>query len=227
MDNKEKIFIFGASGHAKVVIDIVERQGLYDIAFLADDDMCLNGCNVYGYLVIGGKPELLASGVRKGIVAIGSNAARAGVAAWLADNGIDQVSAVHPSAQLARGVEIGAGSVVMAGTVINSDTWIGRNAIINSRVSIDHDCRIADASHIAPGATLCGTVRVGTGSFVCAGATVIPNLTIGNNTVIGAGSTVIGDIPDNVTALGSPARVLKRNSAGPGVVGTPEGDTKK
>lgn len=65
----------------------------------------------------------------------------------------------------------------MAGTVINSDTRIGCNVIINSRTSIDHDCCIGDASHIAPGATLCCTVRVGAGSFICAGATVIPNLT--------------------------------------------------
>jgi len=80
---KEKIFVFGASGHAKVVIDVIEQQGLYDIPFLADDDPGLKGATVYGYQVIGGKTELLASGIKRGIVAIGSNKARCAVSTWL------------------------------------------------------------------------------------------------------------------------------------------------
>src|SRR5690348_11271827 len=98
----EKIVVYGASGHAKVVIDIVERQGLYEVAFLVDDDPLLAGKEVYGRLVLGGKRELLSTPVRKGIVAIGSNRARRDVAGWLVENGFELVTAVHPSAQLAR-----------------------------------------------------------------------------------------------------------------------------
>ena len=88
---KEKIFVFGASGHAKVVIDIIERQELYDIAFLVDDDPALSDTFFYGYRVIGGKQELLAVDdlVCAGIVAIGSNRARSAVAAWLTENEFD------------------------------------------------------------------------------------------------------------------------------------------
>lgn len=206
----EKIFVFGASGHAKVVIDIVERQGLYQIAFLVDDDQKLKGTDLYGYQIVGGKADLLLhrEQLSCGIVAIGSNAARIKVAAWLGKNGFCLVSAVHPSAQLARGVTVGAGSAVMAGAVLNADTIIGSNAIINTRASIDHDCIIGDGVHVAPGATLCGTVKVGAGSFVCAGTTVIPNLCLGENVIVGAGSTVIRDVPSNVTVIGSPARLL-------------------
>lgn len=208
---KEKIFVFGASGHAKVVIDIIERQGLYDIVFLVDDDPSLKGTEFYGYHVIGGKMELLevrdqVCGV---VIAIGSNRARISVAKWLIDNHFDLVSAIHPSAQLGRGVTVDVGTVIMAGVVINSDSRVGRNVIVNTRVSIDHDCIVGDGVHIAPGTTLCGTVGIGEGTFVCAGATVIPNLTIGNNVVIGAGSVVIRNVPDNVTVVGSPSRVLK------------------
>jgi len=210
MSNLEKIFIFGASGHAKVVIDIIERQGLYCIDFLADDDPTLKDTDFYGYRVIGGKTELLASGIKRGIVAIGSNRARCAVASWLADNGFGLVSAVHPSAQLGRGVTVDVGTVVMAGVVVNSDTSIGRNVIINTKASIDHDCCIGDGVHIAPGATLCGTVDVGTGSFVCAGVTIIPNQSIGKHVIIGAGSTVIKDVPDGVTVVGSPAKNVKQ-----------------
>lgn len=205
---KEKIFVFGASGHAKVVVDVIERQGAYEIEFLVDDDPALKGSTVYGYRVIGGKQELIDSGVRRGIVGIGSNKARCNVSAWLAAQGMELVSAVHPSAQIARGVTIGSGSVVMAGAVINSDAAVGYDVIINTGATVDHDCSIGDGVHIAPGATLCGTVTVGAGSFICAGATVIPNLFIGKGVVCGAGSTVIKDVPDDITVAGTPAKQL-------------------
>lgn len=206
---REKIFVFGASGHAKVVIDIIERQGRYEIAFLADDDAALKGSEVYGYRVIGSRPELLDSGIRRGVVAIGGNSPRSSVAAWLTANSFELVSVIHPAAQLARGVAIGNGTVIMACAAVNSDTAIGHNVIINTRASIDHDSNIGDGVHIAPGATLCGNVTVGPGTFVCAGSTIIPNMTIGSNVVVGAGSTVIENTPDNATVVGVPARIIK------------------
>lgn len=209
---REKIFVFGASGHAKVVIDIIERQELHDIIFLVDDDHVLKGTEFYGYQVIGGKTELLEvrHQISGGIVAIGSNWARNAVATWLEANGFKLCSAVHPSAQLGRGVKIGNGTVVMAGAVINSDASIGNNVIINTRSSIDHDCTISDGVHIAPGSTLCGSVKVGAGTFVCASATIIPNILIGTNVTIGAGSTVVRNVEDGVTVVGSPAASVRR-----------------
>ena len=205
---KEKVFIFGNSGHAKVVIDIIEREGRYDIAFLVDDDPTLKNIDFYGYRVIGGKQELLAGRERisSGIVAIGSNSARNSVATWLMAHGFNLVTAIHPSAQVGRGVAVGSGSVIMAGSVINSDSRIGRNVIVNTRAGIDHDCTIGDDVHLAPGTVLCGSVTIGDGTFVCAGSTIIPNLTIGSHVTIGAGSTVIRDVPDGVTIMGSPAK---------------------
>jgi len=208
MVNKEKIFVFGASGHAKVVIDIIEKQGCYEIVFLADDDLKLKGNSVYGYQVIGGKNELIESDIRLGIVAIGSNSARISVARWLITSGFELVSAIHPSAVIARGVSIGCNCVIMAGAVINSDCHVGDSVIVNTRASIDHDCIIGNGVHLAPGTTLCGAVTVGESSFVCAGVTIIPNLCIGSNVVIGAGSTIIRNLPDNVKAVGSPARIF-------------------
>ena len=208
--NKEKILVFGASGHAKVVIDVLERQGSYEVACLIDDDLGLKGKTFFGYDVIGGKDELLAmverpSGV---IVAIGSNHARTQVAKWLIDNDFELISSVHPSVQLGREVGIGSGSVFMANTVVNSGTWIGNNVIVNTKASIDHDCVIEDGVHVAPGATLCGSVRIGSRSFIGAGATVAPNLSIGKDVTVGAGATVVKDVPDGVTVVGTPAKTL-------------------
>lgn len=211
VDDRKKIFVFGASGHAKVVIDIIERQGLHEVTFLVDDDSTLKDTEFYGYRVIGGKQELLEARdqVCGGIVAIGSNRARIAVAQWLSDNQFNLVSAIHPFAQIGRGSTVAVGTVIMAGAVINSDCRIGQNVIVNTRSSIDHDCTIGNGVHIAPGTTLCGTVSVGNGTFICAGVTVIPNLTIGYNVVIGAGATVIRDIPDEVMVVGSPAIAVK------------------
>ena len=207
---KERIFLVGASGHAKVVADIVERQGRYDIAFLVDSDLVLKGRQVYGYDVIGSEADLLERRehdcVEAGIAAIGSNSIRTRVGDWIAAQSFSLVSALHPSAQIGRGATIGKGTVVMPGAIINSDSSIGNCVIVNTRASIDHDCVIGDGVHVAAGATLCGTVKVGGGTFICAGATILPNLNIGRNCVIEAGAVVVADVPDLVTVAGCPAR---------------------
>ena len=209
MTGREGIFVFGASGHAKVILDIIEQQGVYEVAIVVDDDPAREGTALCGYPVAGGKGALLASGVKRGVIAIGSNKARAAVAQWLSAQGMDLVTVLHPSAQVARSAVVGRGTVVMPCACINPDSQVGRNVIINTNATVEHDCTIGDHVHIAPGATLCGTVTVGEGSFVCAGATVLPNVSIGSNVTIGAGSTVICDIADQVTVVGSPARVIK------------------
>lgn len=201
------VFIFGASGHAKVIIDILERMKGLRLAFVVDDS-AVRGAKLCGYPVIGGRDALLASRrkVRAGIVAIGDNGARARVAAWLAEHGFGAASAIHPVATIARGVEIGKGTAVMAGTVINSGTRIGSHVIINTGASVDHDCAIGDFAHVAPGCHLCGGVKVGASALLGVGTAVIPGITIGTHAVIGAGSTVLQDVPDGARVAGSPCR---------------------
>jgi sugar O-acyltransferase (sialic acid O-acetyltransferase NeuD family) len=213
-DSREELFVFGASGHAKVIVDIIEQQGIYRVGFILDDNPELWDREFYGYRVAGGRDVLLSrgknSGLSRGIVAIGSNRARASVAGWLVQNGFQLASVIHPGAAISRGVSIAAGTVVMAGAVINADTTIGDNVIINTGATIDHDCTVGNCVHIAPGATLCGTVTVGDGTFICAGAIVIPNLHIGASVVVGAGATVVRNVPDNVMVVGTPARQIHK-----------------
>ena len=209
MKAKEKLVVFGAGGHAKVVIDIIEQQGSYEIAGLLDDDIRRKGSRFFGYTVLGTRadlPDLRWAELRLAIVAIGDNAGRAAVAALLAQQGWQFATAVHPCASIGRGVEIAPGCVVMAGCVVNADARLGAHAIINTGATIDHDCRIEDAVHIAPGCHLCGGVSVGRHSFLGAGTTVTPGVRIGNKVIVGAGSTVIRDIGDEAKVSGVPAR---------------------
>lgn len=211
MSKNDRVFLFGASGHAKVVADIVERAG-GTVSFIADDDPARAGQRLLGYEVIGGRAELPGRRGSAGlaIVAIGVNAARLAVAEWLADNGFAFASAVHPSAQVGREVRIGAGSVVMANAAINSGTTIGMHCIVNTGASVDHDCTLGDGVHVAPGARLCGGVKVGKGTLVGAGAVVVPGCRIGADAIIAAGAVVLADVPDGRTAAGNPARVVAR-----------------
>ena len=211
MKAREQLVVFGAGGHAKVVLDIIERQGVYAIAGLLDDDVKHQGKRFFGYPVLGTRaelPALLSAELRHAVVTIGDNASRAAVAAFMQQLGWIFASAVHPSASISRGAEIGPGSVVMAGCVVNADAYVGRQVIINTGATVDHDCRVEDAVHIAPGCHLCGGVNVGPGSFLGAGSAVTPGVRIGAKAVIGAGSTVIRDVADGARVSGSPARAL-------------------
>ena len=94
-------------------------------------------------------------------------------------------------------------------TIINSQVIIGKGCIVNTGAIIDHECEIGDFSHIAPGATLSGNVKVGKSCFIGANSTVIQGVKIGNNVIIGAGAVVIKDVPDNITIVGNPAKIIK------------------
>lgn len=207
-----RAFLFGASGHAKVVLDIVAKAGRYETVFLADDDPKLAGAHVRGVPVVVGRKSILSAaseaGVDHAIVSIGSNHARLAVAAWLIANRIRLLSAVHPSAVVDPSARIGQGSAIMAGVVINADVVIGDNVIVNTGATIDHDCTIGDGAHIAPGAHLCGNVSVGAGSLLGAGSIVIPGISIGADALVGAGSTVLRDVPASMRVAGSPATAI-------------------
>lgn len=208
---KNNLFIYGASGHAKVIIDAVIKEGKYRIVGIIDDDPKLWKSKFCGYPVIGGDNVLKDKAYRDSrlILAIGDNAARKKL--WQTINvlGHELACAVHPSAQIGGNVFNGVGTVIMANTAINSGTKIGENAIINTGATVDHDCVLEDYVHISPGAHLAGNVYVGELTHIGMGASVVQGVRIGKGVIIGAGAVVIDDIPDNVTAVGVPAKVSK------------------
>lgn len=201
------ILIFGASGHAKVLIDAIEKQAKFKLIGLIDDNIKLKGQIVYGYPVLGTRRCIEDQPRIPCLVAIGENNNRLEVANWLASNGFPTPEAIiHPTAILARGSSLGPGTVAIAGSIVNSDTVIGKHVIINTGAKIDHDCNIGDGTHIAPGATICGGVSIGSASLIGAGAVLHPNITIGHNVIVGAGSTVLDNVGSNVSVVGVPAK---------------------
>ncbi len=195
------INLFGASGHAKVVMDIITAQGdevgcLYDDTPNCDE---INGKRVFKAInkVIDGPL----------IVSIGS----CRIHKLIADrfSHLEFATAIHPKSIISDTATIGEGTVVMPGAIINADVKIGKHCIINTKASVDHECRIGDYVHIAPGATLSGDVEVGECTWIGVGACVKQGIKIGKNCMIGAGSVVVKDIPDNVVGYGNPCRVIK------------------
>ena len=210
----ERIIVFGAGGHARVVIDAIQRQGRYQIAFIADANELLKGSCLAGYEVKSEAEAMTAASDKASgaIIAIGNNAARSRLAEALVGKGFSLFSVVHPAAVVALSASIGAGTLIMPGSIINADTHVGDNVIINTAAIVEHECMIGDHVHIGPNATLCGGVAVGAGTLVGAGATVLTGVRVGARAIIGAGATVLHDIPDGATAVGSPCRILERKS---------------
>jgi sugar O-acyltransferase (sialic acid O-acetyltransferase NeuD family) len=213
------VLIVGSSGHARVIVDIIERAGTHTIVGLLDDSKP-KGVIELGYSVLGAVadlPEIVRQHQPAGfLVAIGDNWNRAIVAAKIQQlaPALQALTAVHPSAQVARTATLGEGSAIMAGAVINSNASIGRFCIVNTRASVDHDCSLEEFSSIGPGATLAGNVRVGAGSAICLQACVAEKVCIGSHTVVGAGSVVLSDLPAEVLAYGTPARVISPRGKG-------------
>lgn len=204
------VVLVGAGGHAKVVLDILERAGRYRVLGVFDDEAAKWGGRLGGHRIVGGVEELFARwhGRAAAVVAIGDNHARRRVAGRLAEHGIPLATAVHPTAVVGGEVTLGAGTVVMALGVVNPGTVTGRGVVVNTSASVDHDCVLGDWAFVGPGARLAGGVRVGELSLVGTGATVIPGRAVGRNARVGAGAVVIDDVPDDVTVVGTPARVV-------------------
>ena len=138
------------------------------------------------------------------VVAIGNSKTRLDLTCRLLSFGYSVPVIVHPMATVSPSAFLGPGTVVFSQAVIQSSATTGKATILNTSCSVDHDTHLCDGVHICPGAHLAGHVTVGSCSWLGIGSSVIQNIHIGRNVVIGAGSTVLTDIPDDVTAVGTP-----------------------
>lgn len=206
---QEKVIIIGASGHARVIADIVKASGDEVVGFL-DDNQELQGKIIFeNKSVLGTTQEndVLKYTDYYFIIGIGSNRVRKLISEKYPS--LKWYTAIHPSAIIGSNVEIGEGTAIMAGTVINIGSRIGRHCIVNTASSLDHDNILEDYVHISPGSHLAGTVKIGESTWICSGVTIINNITIGNDNIIGAGATVIRNVDEPGTYVGVPVKKIK------------------
>jgi sugar O-acyltransferase (sialic acid O-acetyltransferase NeuD family) len=204
--------IIGTGGHAKSLYDIVKKKTKI---YFFDKSKKVFYVGNKKFTVIS-DIEIIKNNqkkISKAIVAIGDNNLRRKYFIMLKKKQIKLAKLVHPQAYCGFGVKIGEGTVLMHGTLINTDTEIGDNCIINSNSSIDHDCIIKNHSHICPGVTIAGNVVIGKNCWIGLGAKIIQNCVIGDNVFVAAGAVVTKNIKSNSFVKGIPAKYAKKKLA--------------
>lgn len=197
----ESLYIYGASGHGKVIVEIAERLQ-YGIKGFVDDNPSIQSLLDYP---VNAPFEFGEND--QWIIAIGNNRIRQKVALQMDKK---YASLIHPQTAISQRASVGKGTVIMAGVTVNSQASIGEHCIVNTNASIDHECFIGDYVHLSPNVALGGDVTVGEGTHIGIGACVIQGIKIGKWCTIGAGAVVIRDIPDGTTVVGNPARIIKQ-----------------
>ncbi|MEL1240122.1 acetyltransferase [Flavobacterium flavipallidum] len=200
------MILFGASGHCKVVIDILQSNNEKVTAIVDDQPKTdfLLGVEVLS------SSNFIFDKNQKIIIAIGDNVIRKKIADRL--NGTFH-TAIHPQAIISNYSTIGGGTVIAPGAIINADAVIGQHCIVNTAAIVEHDCVVEDYVHLSPNSALAGGVKVGEGTHIGIGAKVIQGITIGKWATIGAGAVIIKDVPDYAVVVGNPGRVIKNKKS--------------
>lgn len=208
----EQVFIWGASGHALFVANILKYINIEVVGLIDDVSPSRAGESYFGMKVLGGRealPLLKEQGVFKCVPGFGSCSGRLKVANFLSGLGFELTSAIHPMAVVAHTSSIGSGSVVGPGAIIDAACIVEENCILNNNTCISHGCHISAGVHLCPGVTVGGDVVIGRGSWIGIGSTIIEKVQIGCGCYIGAGAVVTKNVPDNSLAYGVPARVIR------------------
>lgn len=210
--SKKTWLILGAGGHAKVIADILLCQDAEVMGFL-DDNPDLSGQYIWNLPILGAGDQWVTLKPDGMVIGIGSNGLRRQLAARFAHAAPPWTAAVHPTATISDFAQIGEGTVVMAGAVINPDVVIGAHSIINTGATVDHDCKIGAFVHIAPGCNLSGGVELGDGVLLGVGSSVIPGCSIAPDVIVGAGACVTKPIEEpGIAVVGVPAKPIRRNA---------------
>ena len=215
----KNILLFGGGPHARYCIDIIEKEGKYQVAGITDPYQ-REGAELYGYKVIGRQGELLRFiaeyDIYGGLIAIGDNWTRKHVRDVIRAIKRDFVfvNAIHPSTLVGRDVEFGVGIVIMAGCIINPGARIGNFCFLATGAQVGLENVMHDFSSISANSVTGEEVEIGEFAAITLGVKVVNGLKIGDNSVVGAGSLVLEDVADNVLAYGSPAQAIRTRKPG-------------
>ena len=210
MTERLPLYVFGASGHGKVVADAALASHRFAVRGFLDDDASRHGQVLLGLPVEGGLDAIQGQQGRVAVaLGVGSNRARLAVLERLVAAGHSVVTVVHPSSVVASGVTLGDGTFVAPLAVVHTDARLGRACIVNTGAVVEHDDVLGNGVHVSPNAALGGNVTLADQVHVGLGAVVLPGLTVGARSMVGAGAVVIEDVPEGVTVVGVPARRLR------------------
>jgi UDP-perosamine 4-acetyltransferase len=202
------VYLLGGGGHGQVVLDAFLQSGK-KVAGILDPQLQV-GQNVFGVPVVGSDNWLDRTNPAEVLLILGVGVSRGcsgrrAVFEEYKNKGFSFLGVCHPSAVVGRESSLAEGCQIMAGAVLQCRLHIGENAVINTRASVDHGCRIGAHTFVSPGVTLCGDVRVSDDTFIGAGAVLLPGVQIGRGTVIGAGAVVRHSVPAGLVVAGNPA----------------------
>jgi UDP-N-acetylbacillosamine N-acetyltransferase len=211
VNEPERLVVYGAGGHGKVVADVARSAGHVVVCFL-DDEEDRAGETFFALPVKASAAFLwdrAGRGEARAALGIGDNAARERAWARLRAAGMETPLLVHASAVVAPTARIGAGTVVMALVAVNPDAEVGEGSILNTGCVVEHDCRLGRFVHLSPNAALGGGVHIGDRTHLGLGAVVLPRVRVGADVRVGAGAVVHRDVPDGSTVVGVPARPIQ------------------
>ncbi|MCD6555199.1 MAG: acetyltransferase [Anaerolineae bacterium] len=196
-----------------MILATLEATDRYHIAGLLDDGPMKRDTVWYGYVVLGGSEEMVRlreRGLAHAIVATGDNARRVAIATQLETMGFSLTQVVHPTAVVLRGARVGSGTVVLPHAFVGADSAVGDNVIVSIGAVVGHDSIVGSGAQLCPRATLGGASHIGDQAFIGTGASVLPGVSVGCRAIVGANAVVTQDLPSDVTAVGVPARIIKR-----------------
>ena len=200
-----RVVVLGAGGHARVVLALLTSAKSYEVVAVLDDDAAKWGSSLDGISISGPIDAVADVPHDLAVIAVGDNRQRREISQRVQ---VRWATLIHPHSWVEKGVEIGEGSVVLAGSVVQPGSQIGAHVVLNSGVIVDHDCTVAAFSHLAPGVAVAGSVAIGEGVLMGVGSAAVPGASIGSWSRVGAGAVVVTDIPAGVDAVGVPARVV-------------------
>jgi len=209
----------GAGDHARVLIDVIKEQGLpkfsdWTVVALTDANTSMHGRLVMGVPVVGDDGSLASlkeQGAGHGLVGVGltqGTSGRARIYDMLDSAGFELPVVSHPGALISSNVEVGPGSVILAGAIVGIGCRIGNNVVVNIGAAVSHDCTLGNHSVVSDGAHITGGVTIKDRALIGAGATVLPYVTIGEGATVAAGAVVTKDVEPGTTVVGVPARPL-------------------
>jgi sugar O-acyltransferase (sialic acid O-acetyltransferase NeuD family) len=215
----KNIVIIGGGNQAHYTIDIIEKEGKYNIVGIIDSIHEV-GSDRFGYKILG-RQEDIAEIITKyqiqgGLITIGDNWIRHIVFNQILNlvPNFEFVNAIHPSVIIGNNVKLGVGITAMAGVIFNPKSEIGNFTFFATGAQIEHDCIISDFASVSAGSVTGGYVKLGKFSALTLGVTVLDRLEIGENTVVGAGSLVLKSLPSDVLAYGNPANIIRKRAIG-------------